>query len=301
MTVGYRAVLRLDDREDAVRIAREQFRSWLVEMVRDPRKTIESAEWDGPGTFRMGPDSVLTVVEHRGDDQQARLLLEYVETNGDGTWTTRLYAASAPASRRLKQVLWFEGEGQRRDGSTVQPGTPRVVRNTLKAVDAYDGSVPVHGEPRTLRLDDVEQLVDYINDEHRDLSIIVAAPVPGVPLELWARAVGTLTRDAIGCASFFVLDAEAAANLNARLGDSHSIPRGGVRTYVPRVEVGDWADARRHRVLTARTMSQGLGTDSQGEPRFSERLIRTIATTPRLYLLEAEMPAGQARWGGVRG
>lgn len=261
MPVGYRSVLRLDDREDAVRVAKEQFRSWLADMVRDRRKTIESADWDGQGTFRLGPDSVLTVVEQFGEDELARLLLEYVESNDDGVWTTRLYASSAPSSRRLKQVLWFEGEGERIDGSPVQPGTPRVVRNTLEAVDAHDGGVPVLGEPRTVRMDDVNELLGFIDDEDRDLSVVVASPVPGVPLDRWTKAVGTLTRDAVGCASFFVLDSAAAEALNDRLGASHSIPTGAVRTFVPRVAVGDWADARRHRILTARTMSLGLGTD----------------------------------------
>ncbi|GEP37520.1 hypothetical protein NPS01_11830 [Nocardioides psychrotolerans] len=295
MAVGYRSILRLDEREDAVRIAKEQFRSWLVEMVRDPRKTIELSDWNGPGTVRLGPNSVLTVVEQVGEDQLTRLLLDYVETNDDGTWTTRLYATSAPGSRRLKQVLWFEGEGERRDGSPVQPGTPRVVRNTLQAVDAYDGSVPVLSEPRTVGVDDVDDLVGFIEDTHRDLSIVVAAPVPGVPVATWAKAVATLTRDAIGCASFFILEPDAADALNAQLGATHSIPMGAVRTFVPRVVLGDWADARRHRILTARTMSQGLDTDFRGEPRFSERLIRTIAITPRLHLLEAEMAAELTR------
>lgn len=118
MAVGYRSILRLGDREDAIRIAKEQFRSWLAEMVRDSRKSIETADWDGPGTYQLGPDSVLTVLE-QGERNLVRLLLEYVESNDDGVWTTRLYATSAPDSRRLKQVLWFEGEGERRDGSPV--------------------------------------------------------------------------------------------------------------------------------------------------------------------------------------
>jgi hypothetical protein len=294
MAVGYRSVLHLNEREDAIRTAQEQFRSWLVEMVHDRRKSITSADWDGPGIYRLGPESVLSVVEHRGEDRQVRLLLDYVDTNRDGTWTTRLYATSAPGSRRLKQVLWFEGEGERRDGSPVQPGTPRVVRNTLQAVDAYDGSVPVMSEPRRMRLGDVEELVGFIEDEQRDLSIVVAAPVPGVPLDRWAEAVTTLTRDAIGCASFFVLAPDAAEALNARLGVTHSIPTGAVRTFVPRVEVGDWADARRHRILTAGTMSRGLATGPDG-PRFSERLIRAVAATPRLHLLEASMPTELTR------
>ena len=32
MAVGYRSVLRLAEREDAVRVANEQFRSWLAEV-----------------------------------------------------------------------------------------------------------------------------------------------------------------------------------------------------------------------------------------------------------------------------
>lgn len=291
MAAGYRSVLRLDETENAVRVANEQFRSWLVEMVRDPRKTIESADWDGSGVFRLGPDSALTVVEHAGEDQLTRLLLEYVETNTDGTWTTRLYASSAPGSRRHAQMLWFESEGARHDGSPVQPGTPRVVRKTLQTVEAWDAAVPVLCEPSVVRLEDVEQLARFIEDPYRAISIVVAATVPGVPVDRWAKAVATLTRDATGCASFFVLEPDAEDALNAHLGATHSIPRGSVRTFVPRVEVGDWVDARRHRILTAKAMGQGLWTGADGEPRFSERLIRTIAITPRLSRLEAQLPA----------
>ncbi|GAB3813309.1 hypothetical protein GCM10028820_07830 [Tessaracoccus terricola] len=290
MTVGYRSIVRLDDREDAIRVAKEQFRSWLVEMVRDSRKSVETADWDGPGTFRLGPDSHLTVVEQRGEGL-VRLLLEYVEINEHGTWTTRLYATSAPNSRRLKQVLWFESEGERPDGSPVQPATPRVVRNTLQAVNAFDGPVPVLSDPRTVRADGVEELIEFIQDEHRELSIVVAAPVPGVSTQRWAEAIGSLTRDAIGCASFFVLDSDATEALNAQLGSTHSIPTGAVRTFVPRVELGDWADARRHRILTAKTMSEGLKPNL----KFTERLIRAVATTPRVNLLEAGLPAELTR------
>jgi hypothetical protein len=290
MAIGYRSILQLDDREDAIRVAKEQFRSWLVEMVRDSRKSVETADWDGPGTYRLGPDSLLTVIE-QGEEGHRRLLLEYVETNEHGTWTTRLYATSAPGSRRLKQVLWFESEGVRPDGSPVQPATPRVVRRTLQAVDAFDGPVPVLSEPRKVRVDDVDELISFIEDEDRDLSVVVAAPVPGVSTAKWAQAIGSLTRDAVGCASFFVLEPAAADALNARLGSTHAVPTGAVRTFVPRVDMGDWADARRHRILTAKTMSEGLKPNL----KFTERLIRAVATTPRLNLLDADLPAELTR------
>lgn len=290
MSLGYRSVLRLRDDEDAIRVANEQFRSWLAEQVRDKRKSLESADWDGPGTYQLGPESVLNVVEQHGEGL-SRQLLEFVDSNEHGVWTTRLYATSAPGSNRLKQVLWFESEGTRPDGSSVQPATPRVVRNTLQAVEAFDGSVPVLSEPRVVHIDDVDDLIGYIEDPQRDISVVVASPVPGVAVDRWRAAVATLTRDALGCASFFILDGEAEQSLNANLGGTHKVPAGAVRTFVPRVEVGDWADARRHRILTARTMSQGLGANL----RFSERLIRAVATTPRMHLREADMPAELTR------
>lgn len=291
MAIGYRSVLRLSDNEDAARIAREQFRSWLSEMVRDPRKDVTTADWDGNGTFEIGPNSSLTVIEHSGEGRLNRILLELVENNAEGKWTTRLYASSAPTARTLKQMLWFESEGQRLDGSPAQPGTPRIVRNTLQTINAFDGAVPVLSQPRIIRTSEVDDLMDFIQDPDRALSIIVAAPVPKVPVDRWAKAVASLTRDSLGCASFFVLDPAAENALNQRLESTHSVPSGAVRTFVPRVEVGDWADARRHRILTARTMSQGLGNNL----KFSERLIRAVATTPRLHLLEAEMPAELTR------
>jgi hypothetical protein len=291
MVLGYRAVLQLEDRENAVRVAKDQFRSWLLELVRDSRKAIKSADWSGPGIYTLGVDSTLTVVEYSGRDESERVLLEYVEVVQGNSWTTRLYAASAPKSRRLKQVLWFESEGQSADGTSLQPGTPRVVRNTLDTVKALDGDVPVLGSPQVLGVDDVDELFAYITHASRDLSIIVAAPVPGVPQSDWARAVASLTRDALGCASFFVLDEALLEALNARLGPSHAVPLGAIRTYMPSVGIGDWIDARRHRTLTAKSLAIGLGPKF----RFSERLIRAIATGPRLQILDAALPGDLTR------
>lgn len=290
MAVSYRSVIQLDDHEDAVNVANQQFRSWLAEKARSASQTITTADWDGPGTFPIGPDSVLTVVEKPGEDGLARVLLELVETNRSGTWTTRLYALSAPKSRRLRQVIWFESEGRGPDGSSLEPGTPRVVRRTLQAVSARDGSVPVFSETRTIHVQEVEELAEFITDDQRTLSIVVASPIPGVPLDRWAAAVSNLARDSIGCASFFAVDTAAAAALNSRLGATHSVPPGAVRTYAPHVEIGDRADSRRHRILTAKTMSRELVAEPTGKIHFTNRLVKAIATSPRMHRLEADLP-----------
>lgn len=287
MSVGYRSVLQLDAGEDAIRVANGQFREWLAEKAADQRSSIVSFDWDGPGVYPLGPDTELTVVEHLGEGNRHRLLLELVDKNHKGIWTTRLYAASAPHSKKFPQVLWFEGEGKKSDGSSIIPGTPRVVKRTLETINAHDSGVPVLSEPLTIRKDDIDTLVGYITDTKRAVSVVVATPVPGLPTHIWRDAVTSLTRDTLGCASFFVLDAGVDNLLNERLGDSHAIPPGAIRTFAPHTDLEDPSDSRRHRILTTRTMERGLVKNR----RFSERLVRAIAVAPRRALLETELPS----------
>ncbi|GAB3057375.1 hypothetical protein GCM10027079_23880 [Sediminivirga luteola] len=259
--------------------------------MRDPRKTLETADWDGPGTHRLGPDSLLTVVERSGEaDQMTRLMLELVEENRHGTWTTRLYALSTQNSRRLSQVLWFESEGRTPSGKPERPATPRVVRNVLDVVEAYDGSTPVLANPRTMRVDDIDELLGYVTDQQRLVSVTIAAPVPGLPMPTWAKAIETLTRDAVGCASFFLLEPDAALLFNERLGQTHAIPAGALRTFISGVELGDAADARRHRIMTASTLSRNLQ-----KGRFKPKIVELIASTPRRILLESPLPSELTR------
>ncbi|GAB3260398.1 hypothetical protein GCM10027425_23550 [Alteromonas gracilis] len=289
--VGYRAVLRLHESESATKVANEHMRSWLRDLARDSRKSITQADWDGPGTHELGSGASLTVVEDSGDDGTDRLLLEFTDSNSHGRWITRVVAVSAPNEKRLKQTLMFESEGYRADGSGVNPGTPNLVRNLLGTVDAFDGEVPVTPTPDLVEIDDVERLLGYVTDENRDISVIVIAPVPGVPIAKWREATASLMRDSRGCAAFFILTPEALEGLNSRLSAGYRVPRGSVRTFAPRVDLNDLGDTKRHKVLTARTMSEGLREDL----RFAERLVRLVAITPRKHLLEAPLPPIMSR------
>lgn len=297
MTVGYRSILRLDDRQDALRVANDQFRSWLLEKVRDSRSTLETADWNGPGRYELGPDAVLTVVDEASADSRIqRLMLEYVEGNHYGVWTTRLYAVSDLGSSNGKQVLWIESEGENpATGGAIIPATPRLVRNTLETVDAFESSVPILSAPRIVRTDDVEETFRYITDADRHVSVIIVAPIPGVHTEQWASALKKLTRDTLGCASVFVPEPDAATTLNALLGDAHQVPPGAIRTFVPGINIEDRSDSRRHRILTPKTIVQNIDE----RLRFHERLIRTIAVTPRVHLLEAGLPSELLRTARV--
>ena len=108
MTVGYRAVLRLDEASDAVDIANEQLRSWFRTKT-GKRGTLKSTDWDGEGEHALGPDASLLIVKSDGVlDESRRQLARFRETNAAGTWTVSIYALSVPKSRGHSQSLVIE-------------------------------------------------------------------------------------------------------------------------------------------------------------------------------------------------
>ena len=301
MSIGYRSILQLQDSADAVRVAEEQMHDWLRGKLRGRFRSIERADWDGPGVHELGERARLTVLEDSSHDgRRRRELLEFVEDNGNGVWTTRVYAMNAPDARRYRQTIWIESEGRGRNGESVVPSPPRIVRNTLETIPAFDGAVPILPESTMVRGEDAEALFDHITDQERSLSLVIASPIPNVGDERWRRAVDTITKETIGCASFFVLDQEAHRLLNERLGAAHSLPLGALRTFVPGVALDDRLDARRHRVLTTWAVLRGL-VEVPATSKKSERLIfddrtkRLVSVSPRLQLLEKELPGDLSR------
>src|SRR5207237_3808530 len=70
--------------------------------------------------------------------------------------------------------------------------------------------------------------------------------------------VGRLRRACGRLAGIYVLNSEAAATLEESFSPSHSVPLGAVRTFLPEVDPASAVDARRHRVLLARTIAEQL-------------------------------------------
>lgn len=283
MGLPYRAHFRLADDDDAVRVASEQFRAWLREKAERAGWTVW--DWDEPGVYRLGENALLQVVRHEGDDGGCRQLLELRELSKSGTWTTQLYASSLPSAKRLKQALWLSTTS----GDGITPKPPRLARRILEATDVWNGDVPVLAIPATVDVDDVDTLVQHILDPHRDLSLVVAAPL-GIDTEVWRVAVGGLLRDSIGAATAYLPTGEAFDALNAALSTQHQIPPGSVRTFMPRVDLEDPSDARRHRILTARTMAR----EYRGN-RFSPWLTERHSRAAREHLAQTSMPSELAR------
>lgn len=281
MALPYRAQFLLADDDDAVRVASEQFRGWLKDKSSSRFPTIDRWEWDSDGVHPVGPYATLHVVTHVGEDGGRRQLLELRETNDAGEWVTRLVASSLPNARRLKQALWITLQS----GDGLTPKAPGLPRRILEATDVWSGNVPITAQPRVITGADVDDLHAYLIDDDRDLSLVVAAPV-GVDVDTWRDAVAGLVWDSVGTASAYVLDSAAFDELNRRLPETHAVPRGSVRTYLPGLDLEESSDSRRHRVLGPATMSRAF---QRG--RFSSWLVDRHSRVAREHLARLPLPA----------
>ena len=135
-------------------------------------------------------------------------------------------------------------------------GVPHMVREILSAADAHDGEMILSARPTLVTVADVDGLISAICDPGRRGTALVAAPIPDVPAPRMIGHVERLTRECVGLAGIYVLDTGAAAKLEESFAPSHSVPLGAVRTFLPEVDPASAVDARRHRVLLARTIAE---------------------------------------------
>jgi len=293
MSLGYRAILRLGDSQDAVKVAESQVREWLGTKLRTTRGNLETADWDGPGVFRLGPDATLTVVTLTGErDSSVRQLIRLDETNPGGRWTVSVTACSLPNSRNDQQVLLveLEMEGGSVDDALRLARPPRLVRNLLETNVVRDGTTVISPLPRVIRADNLDEVMNAIVDEGRMASVIVAVSPGQLSDELWQTSISQLTKDSVGVTTAFAVSESAVELLSDRLPDSHAIARGGVRTFAPKVDLSDPEDGLRHRVLGAATFARSIRNG-----RVGGSLPVVHAQQARRRLVEMELPADLRR------
>lgn len=294
MTLGYRSILRLDDSENAVKVATEQVRSWLKSKHRDQRGygTLDAYEWDGPGTHVMGPNAKLTAVEHSGEDASRRLLLRLEEENNSGTWCVSVTATSLPNGANAKQLIVVEvdADAEIANGRPVSENTkpPTIIRSLLDVTKARDfhADIPLTASPTVVDVDDVESLAVALLDTRRTTSIVVGGAIPGAPLAPWSKIIGNLVWNSAGTTAAFVLTEAAQEQLNIRLTATHAVGNGAVRTFLPGVEPADKADALRHRILYPGSLADSLTNGMRVRPS----LVRVHAASARRQLLERPLP-----------
>lgn len=291
MAIGYRAIVRLTNSEDAIAVAESQLASWFREKKR--QGSLTTAEWDGEGEHSLGPDAALTVV--RDPDRQdgsRRRLYRFRESNGSGLWTVSLYSLVAPNSNTYQQTVVVDVDVDVDDveQAIARVDPPRLIRQLLDAHQATDSLTQMTGEPQIVRAADAPFILDAITDPDRIASVIIA-PLPwSDEEELWRTAIRGLTAQSVGVAATFILDAGATELVSKGLPRSHGIEKGVVRTFGPNVDLSSADDALRHPKLYPASLMKHLN-----RTKVSRSLTMLHARTTRLRFIERELPTDVRR------
>lgn len=295
MVRGYRAILELPEKEDALEVSYQLFHRWLNDKYLPPERE-RSIEFDDDGIYRFGElthrskgqieeVTVTRLRESSKDRHYHRQLLEVVNTsNRNGRWTTRMYSMTATKESSYHQVIWVEVIPP---ASFEEPARrPNLVVNLVSQYEVHESSVPIFDSIREVFDEkDVDVLVDQIFDQQRRVAIVVAAPISDEndhAHDQWHKILKTLTDDSCGCASYFLLNPEVYDYFCQRIGNL-KMDKGCLRTYLPQVNPSDDLDPKRHRILTSSTLYHGL--DGQTK-KFRPELSRIIARTPCSYIWE---------------
>ena len=299
MARGYRAILELEGTESAKQTADRLFHEWAHKKY-PPGGSRAGVECDAEGIYRFGEltskrdetaDVVATRLSETSEDKHyERQLLEMVERReGGDQWTMRVYALHATKESNYDQVLWIEVTTPREGEWDAKP--PALVRDLITEGHCHDRGMPLSDSPQSVADEEqVEQLIGWIHDERRRASVVVAAPLTdgndSDALEAeyrWKDILRSLTKDSLGCASYFLLSPEAYRQFHARIGQGCAMPKGSLRTYLPGFRSDEPTDRLRHRVLTAGTLLRGYDEKNK---RFRSELSAIIARTPCEYLWE---------------
>lgn len=300
MARGYRAIVELDGKESALQTADRIFHEWAHNKYPLEGRSAR-IECEEEGIYRFGEltswkgsvaDIVATKLTETSEDKHyERQLLEMVERTGDGhqQWTMRIFAMHATKESNYRDVVWIEVTPPRNFEGDAKP--PRLVRDLISEGHCYDRGMPLSESLQSISDDrQVEELIGWIRDERRRASVVVAAPLTDGSGEgdlvaecRWKEILGSLTRDSLGCASYFLLTPDAYRQFRERIGEEYVMPRGSLRTYLPGFRPDDPTDKFRHRVLSAATLLRGYN-ETSGE--FRPKLSEIIARTPCEYLWE---------------
>ena len=296
MARGYRAILELPEKEDALEVSYQLFHDWVNKKYLPPERE-RSIEFDDDGIYRFGELSLcrskgqaeeVTVTRLREtskDRHYQRQLLEVVNTSEQNDrWTTRLYAMTATKESRYHQVIWVEVIPP---ASSEEPARrPNLVVNLVRQYEVHESSVPIFDSIREVfEQKEVDVLVDQIFDQQRRVAIVVAAPISDEndhAHDQWRKILKTLTDDSCGCASYFLLKPEVYDYFCQRIGNL-KMDKGCLRTYLPQVNPSDDLDPKRHRILTSSTLYHGLDGEKK---KFRRELSQIIARTPCSYIWE---------------
>jgi hypothetical protein len=272
--LGYRAHFNVDQRDTARDLSLEQFELWLQE------KGYDGSQLRTKQAVQVAKGVEASLIDIQGADQSQSTRIQLVERKPGGSWTSALTVhVPADPSARASILIDIHSPATDQD-QPVHTGIPRLARNLLEAVEAWDSTARLSDRPTLVRTDDVGALVDAIRDPSRRCLLFAAGSTETLPLSAWRNYVGELLRQTSGLAASYVLDAATTRAIDTYLGPTHSISPGTVRTFLPGVELGSEFDARRHRILSTTRIVNDR----------SQWLAGILGRRARENALEAELP-----------
>ncbi|GAA3491754.1 hypothetical protein [Streptomyces cremeus] len=177
-----------------------------------------------------------------------------------GTWQSTLTVRAD--HRDDDRQTWVQVEIEHRPtvagAIPTRANTPRIARLLLDAIDAQDGLAQVTSAPRFIEAGDVDEVIEELCDEDRRLPIVVATVPYGRRTDVWVDdVVDRAFRFLPGLAIMYVLTPEAQPEFNKAL-EFHPVYGGGIRTYLPGIDLAWKPDAQRHPVMARTTVEANL-------------------------------------------
>lgn len=251
--LGYRShftVAGVTDNQPLTAAALAQANSWLRWKKYDA-DAVELGQ-----TRSVSENAEVTLTEVRAQDDSVSTMFLLQERSGDAVWTSRLIIHE-PAHDRRDPWVWLDIVSPDDAPFTARP---RLTQYLLEVLDGRDGGSRLDPQVRHTGVEDIPELVDALRDPRRRGLVFVAGSDDSLPIQPWRRLVGDLLHETTGLAAGYVLDADATREFAMRVGESHAVPAGTMRTYVRGVELGNPLDARRHRYLgTAQIVNGKVG------------------------------------------
>ncbi len=260
--LGYRTVLNADytdaNREKILRVLKQ----WTTKRKRFPSLPVE-----GTVTNKDGAKLSATSFSIEGS---SGMRWELVEEWDDPGWQSIVSTTGIAVTHITIIVsngrlwLWVDIEPPTltlvdRDGKQREEvqytGTPGFVSELLAAVEMRDGRAePMSGFQIIPSASYVDELVSVLEDETRLGAVFVTAPPQHVSVDSWKQQSDDRSYAMQGLGFGYVLSAEALREFNSRAALGHSVPSGGMRTFVPGADLSSAEDSFNHRLMHPSTL-----------------------------------------------
>jgi len=160
---------------------------------------------------------------------------------------------------------------------------PWLATYLTQVIELRDGGTALTSVPELSGEHRIDALLDSLCDPDREGLVVVAGTNDQLPPDRFRDQLTRWTLQMRGLAQVVVLDPRATRTFRETIGDAHAVRPWTLRTYLPEVDPAVEVDARRHRVLSTRTLagSDESITDLLGRvarANSSRRLLPTEAT-----------------------